>query len=91
MPTELHPGDTFTLADLHLETPGLPFAALPAAVVDGADPQAITPTSVHTVTAPPGGTVEVRLASVSYSGAVLPLTSTPIGSGHIASIPVVAP
>jgi len=43
---------------------------------------------VHTVTAPPGGTVELLLSSVSYDIDVV--SSTPIASGHLASIPVVA-
>jgi hypothetical protein len=42
---------------------------------------------VHTVTAQPGETVDIRLVTIDYNSG--PITSHPIGSGHIASIPVV--
>ena len=88
VPAELHPGDTFTVPDLLVAVPGIPFTAEPLVVVDGADPQQVTAGSVHTVTAQPGGTVELRLVSIAYSVSVV--SSSPISSGHVASIPVVA-
>jgi hypothetical protein len=88
VPTKLHPGDTFTLADLQATVPPVPFTAQFSIVADGADPQAVTATSVHTVTARPGETVDLRLVAVAYDVDVV--VSSPISSGHLASIPVVA-
>jgi hypothetical protein len=56
-------------------------------VADGADPQAVTAGSVHTVTARPGETVDLRLVAVAHDNGVV--ASSPISSGHLASIPVV--
>ena len=86
VPTELRPGETFTLSDLRLSVP-LPFTALAIVVADGADPSDVTPASVHRVTAGPGGLVELRLVRIDYDIGVV--QSFPLGSGHLASIPVV--
>ncbi|HEY7068777.1 MAG TPA: hypothetical protein VH479_01630, partial [Acidimicrobiales bacterium] len=72
VPAELHPGDTFTIPDLLVTVPGIPFAAHPLVVVDGAAPQEVT--------APPGEAVELRLVSIAYDVSVV--SSFPIGSGH---------
>lgn len=88
VPTELRPGDTFTLADLQVSVSLVPFAAQALIVADGADPPTVTPFSVHTVTAQPGQTVDLRLVRIVYTTSVI--SSIPIGSGHLASIPVVA-
>jgi hypothetical protein len=87
VPTKLHPGDTFTVADLQATVP-LPFTAQFFIVADGADPQAVTAGSVHTLTARPGETVDLRLVAVAYDVGVV--ASSPVSSGHLASIPVVA-
>ena len=87
--TELHPGDTFSLADLQVVVPSVPFGQQATVVVDGADPATVTPTSTHTVTAQPGQTVDLRLVRVDYDIGVV--TSAPISSGHLASIPVADP
>jgi hypothetical protein len=88
VPTKLHPGDTFTVADLQATVPLVPFTAQFSIVADGADPQAVTAGSAHTVTARPGETVDLRLVAVAYDVSVV--ASSPISSGHLASIPVVA-
>lgn len=64
----------------------VPFAAVAIVVTDGAEPSEVTPASVHRVTAGPGGVVDLRLVRIDYDiGAV---QSFPLGSGHLASIPV---
>jgi hypothetical protein len=88
VPAELHPGDTFTVPDIVVAVPDVPFTVEPLVSLDGADPQAVTPGSVHTVTAQPGETVELSLVSIAYNVSVV--SSSPISSGHVASIPVVA-
>lgn len=87
VPTELHPGDTFTVPDLLVTVPFVPFTSQALVVVDGADPSTVTAGSVHTVTAQPGQTVDLRLVHVDYDIGVV--DSFPISSGHLASIPVV--
>lgn len=87
VPTKLRPGDTFTIPDLQASVPSVPFAAQFSIVADGADPPAVIAGSVHTVTARPGETVDLRLVAVAYDVGVV--ASSPIGSGHLASIPVV--
>jgi hypothetical protein len=89
VPTELHPGDTFTLPDLQVSVPFVPFTVQPSIVADGTEPSGVTAASVHTVTAQPGETVDLRLVRIDYDISVV--ASFPISSGHLASIPVTAP
>jgi hypothetical protein len=94
VPNELVSGQTFTLPDIQV----IPIPDLDGAVVldativpAGTDQTRLTTTSVQTVTAQPGETVDISLQSarVILSGSFLG-TEFPLGSGHLASIPVVA-
>jgi hypothetical protein len=81
VPTQLHPGDTFSFPDLQVTVGVVPFIPQPVVVADGTDGSGV-------VTAQPGGTVDLRLSVINYDLGVL--VSFPIGSGLVASIPVVA-
>ncbi|HEY3142015.1 MAG TPA: hypothetical protein VGJ86_12840 [Acidimicrobiales bacterium] len=94
VPTQLISGQTFSLPDLQVGfVPDLDGAVIadPTIVVAGTDVTKLTPTAVVTVTAQPGETVEIYLQSAIpiLSGSPIGV-SYPLGSGHLASIPVVA-
>jgi hypothetical protein len=88
-PTSLPSGGNFMLPDLAIELDGL--GIIPLMVAEGTDQSNVTSTSVQTVTAARGGTVDLRVQRVDIPVSGIVISCGPLASGHLSSIPVVSP
>jgi hypothetical protein len=91
-PTHVSPGQTFTLSDLAVDVPG---SAYYGVEVSGATVPSgtgyVLPSTPITVTAAAGQNVALTFRGIaSSSGGPLAGGCTPVASGHLAAIPVVA-
>lgn len=94
-PTRLTTGQVFTLPDLAFEHE--PFLQRPrmsvsgATAEGGADPGYVSATSTQTVSAAPGESIRLEFGGLEFTlGLDTPQgVCTPVGSGHLATIPVV--
>lgn len=91
-PTHVSPGQTFTLSDLAVDVPG---GAYYGVEVSGATVPSgtgyVLPSTPITVTAGAGQNVALTFRGIaSSSGGPLAGGCTPVASGHLAAIPVVA-
>jgi hypothetical protein len=90
VPMQVTPGQTFTLSDLAADVMGYPYGV---EVVGGTVPSGspyITPSSPITVTAGVGGYVSLRFRGFVHPTQPQALTCTTVGSGALATIPVVS-
>ena len=91
-PTHVSPGETFTLADLAVDVPGS--ASYGVEVSGAAVPSGtgyVLPSTPITVTARAGEHLALTFRGIaSSSGGSLAGGCTPVASGHLAAIPVVA-
>jgi hypothetical protein len=92
VPTEVATGETFSVPDL-AATASVPGDVGPAIVVEGAAVSSgafLTPEADVTVTAAPGEHVRLDVFAVGVFTGTFAVGCNPIGSGHLATIPVVS-
>lgn len=92
VPTHVTPGQTFTLPDLTVDVQGSQVYAV--AVTGATEPSGtgyVQPSTPITVSAEAGGHVSVRLSGLlDVVGGQVVGSCSPLASGHVATIPVVA-
>jgi hypothetical protein len=89
VPTSVRPGQVLTLADLAVDAPsGAAYAVQVSGATTPVGPGYVSPSTPITVTAAAGGQVSLRFLGLVGNGGFS--SCTPFGSGHLATIPVVA-